>query len=60
MRQYAQVRMGPELRAQLSLRLLQWLHIRPVAMMLRRYAWSAAVGLGLAAVSALALAREAE
>jgi formate dehydrogenase iron-sulfur subunit len=30
---------------------------RPVAQMLRRYAWSAAVGLGLTAVSALALAK---
>lgn len=33
---------------------------RPVAGMLRRYAWSAAVGLGLVAVSALALARGGE
>ncbi|NLD54821.1 MAG: 4Fe-4S dicluster domain-containing protein [Burkholderiaceae bacterium] len=30
---------------------------RPVAKMLRRYAWSAAVGIGLSAVSALAFAR---
>jgi len=30
---------------------------RPVAKMLRRYAWSAAVGIGLSAVSALALAK---
>ena len=30
---------------------------RPVARMLRRYAWSAAVGVGLTAISAVALAR---